>query len=181
MNSHTNKTSSTPSNTLCIAEFNTHQSGILVHSLLNNPEMLTFNYLLMQEPYLYQDTRLPITHQAWTPVLPKDPKCRPKSGPQDTTKSLIYFNWSIPSTAFSVSTTSSNCVAVVNCRLGITSVTLISAHTPPKQEQKLHNFKNIIQAPSPSPTTNDQIVVGMNCNLHHPLWNLPKFHHDHHE
>lgn len=92
-----------------ILQLNTHHSSVATHSLLNNPTTLDFHFLLIWEPYLYPENHLPITHQLWTLIQPDSPECLPKAHQEDTTtKSLIYANQSVPSTAMTTITTNSN-------------------------------------------------------------------------
>lgn len=86
--------------TLHVLQLNTCRSSAVVHSLLNDPATTRSQFLLIQEPYIYSDLKLPLTHPSWTPVLPQLPDDAAGAGPEDTTiKSLIYVNKIILSTA----------------------------------------------------------------------------------
>lgn len=150
-----------------------------MHSLLNDPATASFHFLLIQEPYISPFTVKPVSHANWILILPDHPSCPPNAAPEDkTTKSLIYANRSIPSTALSSITTNSNCVAAAQLSIADHRFTIISAYAPPKQSHKLADLRPLLKSP-PSPTCHT--IVAMDCNLHHALWNPPTYAHTHRE
>lgn len=123
---------------------------------------------------------LPITHPSWATFLPNIPKSHLDSGPEDATvKTLIYVNKSIPTTALKPVETFSNCVTAVSYTAGDHTFTLISSYAPPKQSHKLEPLRQLLHR-HPSSLTH-HVLVGMDSNLHHPLWNPPSYRHTHRE
>lgn len=123
---------------------------------------------------------LPITHTAWLPIYPQLPPHPEGDCPEDKTiKSLIYVNKAVPTTSLLPLPTVSNCITAVSYALQSHTFVLISAYAPPKQPGKLHHLRDIFQTHTSSATTH--LVVGMDCNLHHPLWNPSTYHHTHQE
>lgn len=179
MNNH-NPTLPAPNDTnLKILQLNTCRSWVVTHSLLNDPLTSSFHFLLIQEPYLTPMTNLPVAHANWTVVLPDHPTCPPNSPPEDTTtKSLIYASKSIPTTALAPIQTNSNCIAAARLSLPHHTVTLISAYAPPKQPHKLLDLRPLLTTPT---SDFDHVLVAMDCNLHHALWNPPTYSHTHRE
>lgn len=167
-------------NTLRVLQLNTRRSSAVTHSLLNDPNTLLFHFLLLQEPYIFPASNRPIAHPCWAPVLPHVPSGTSGLGPEDTTiKSLIYVNKKIPSTSIKPVNTFSNCISAVYYSLHTHDFLLISAYAPPKQAHKLTKLYDVLKA-HPSSLTKHHIV-GMDSNLHHPLWNPTSYKHKHHE
>lgn len=179
MNSYTPPSTETKANTLQSLQLNTHHSWVVTHSLLNDPTTSSFNFLLIQEPYISPVTNLPVAHANWTTVFPEHPTCQPDASPKDrTTKSLIYVNRSIPTTALSLVQTNSNCISATRLTLDHHTITLISAYAPPKQAHKLFDLSPLLMTPT---SDTNQVLVAMDCNLHHALWNPPTYTHAHRE
>ncbi|KAG0145934.1 hypothetical protein CROQUDRAFT_93261 [Cronartium quercuum f. sp. fusiforme G11] len=88
----------------------------------------------------------------------------------------IYINKRIPTSAYTQVETGSNCIAAVEVRIDLLktasnltpplTLALISAYAPLKQVSKLDALPPLLKN---SPT--HQVLVGMDSNLHHPLWN----------
>lgn len=179
MNSHT-RTDSSPTEPLKILQLNTRRCSAVIHSLLNDPLTLPFHFLLLQEPYIYPHSNLPITHLAWVPFYPDISSLPTATSPEDTTiKSIIYVNRRIPTTALATTPTLSNCITAVQYTSGAHTFTLTSAYAPPKQAHKLHPLCRLLQ--TRPPTLTNHILIGMDCNVHHPLWNPETYSHTHRE
>lgn len=180
MSNHTVTHPPTKTPTINVLQLNTRRSSTVIHSLLNDPCTLRFHFLLIQEPYIYPSTSLPIAHASWTPFLAQIPTGPVPACPEDTTvKSMIYANRSIPTTATSSLPTLSNCITAVDYAIPGHMFTLISAYAPPKQAHKLQDLKSVLKAhPHHS---HRHVLIGMDCNLHHPLWNPPTYFHTHRE
>lgn len=116
-----------------------------------------------------------------TTILPDLPTDRANAPPEDTTlKTLIYVNKTIPTTAISLVNTRSNCVTATKLLLGEHLVTLVSSYAPPKQAHKLEDLRPLLHPQTPQ-SPNSHILVAMDCNLHHALWNPPTYPHTHRE
>lgn len=165
---------------LRVLQLNTRRSSAVVHSLLNDSSTSQFHFLLIQEPYIFPNSSSPISHPSWVPLLPDIPKHHRNSSADDSTvKTLIYVNKSIPSTALKPVNTFFNCVTAVSYAANEHSLTLISSYAPPRQTHKLDPLRELLRRSPSSPT--NHILVGMDCNLHHPLWNPPSYRHTHRE
>lgn len=179
MSSHTH-TPTPPIDTLKTLQLNTRRSSAVIHSLLNDPLTLSFHFLLLQEPYIYPHSNLPITHSAWTPFYPNISSLQDATDAEDTTiKCLVYANKAIPTTALIPSPTLSNCITAVQYVSADHTFTLVSAYAPPKQAHKLRPLRHLLQ--HRPPTTNHHLLIGMDSNVHHPLWNPPTYAHSHRE
>lgn len=181
MNSHTHRMLPPTDNKLSILQLNTRRSWVVTHSLLNDPASSRFHFLLIQEPYISPMSKLPITHSNWTSILPDLPADAANAPPEDSTiKTLIYANKAIPTTAISLVKTHSNCVTATKLLLGEHSITLISSYAPPKQAHKLEDLRPLLSPPHTLSRT-AHVLVAMDCNLHHTLWNPPSYSHTHRE
>lgn len=179
MSNHTNLTSSTIES-IRILQLNTRRSSAVVHSLLNDPLTSSFHFLLLQEPYFYPHSNLPITHSAWTPFYPDLSNLMPTAGPEDSTvKTLIYVSKKIPTTALAPTPTVSNCITAVRYTASDHTFTLVSAYAPPKQAHKFLPLRQMLNESQLSST--HHALVGMDSNVHHPLWNPPAYSHSHRE
>lgn len=162
-----------------VLQLNTRRSSTVIHSLLNDPVTSSFHFLLLQEPYIYPSSNSPITHPSWVPFLTATPDCSAAPPEDSTIKSLIYVNKCIPTTALTPLNTSSNCIAALTFSFNEHLIILISAYAPPNQAHKLDQLRHILRANPSSPTKH--LLVGMDSNLHHPLWNPPSYKHTHRE
>lgn len=170
----------TDQNSLQILQLNTRRSSAVVHSLLNDPSTSFFHFLLIQEPYIFPTSNLPLSHPAWTPFYPHIPDNPAEMGPEDTTiKSLIYVNKLIPTTSLKPFFTSSNCVTALTYTTDSHQFLIVSSYAPPKQHLKLMALRDILTRYQTSPTKH--VLIGMDSNLHHPLWNPPAYKHTHRE
>lgn len=143
-----------------ILQLNTRRSSAVIHSLLNDPLTLSFHFLLLQEPYIYPHSNLPITHSAWTPFYPDTSSLQAATSPEDTTiKCLVYANKFIPTTALSPTPTLSNCITAVKYTSANHTFTLVSAYAPPKQAHKLWALRHLLNRSPPSPT--HHVLIGM--------------------
>lgn len=163
-----------------ILQLNTHRSSSVLHSLLNDFSTQRFHFLLIQEPYMFPGSSRPISHPAWVPFLPFIPRDQTGGAPEDSTiKTLIYANKFIPSTSLRSLDLPSNCLTAVSYSIQDHTFLLISSYAPPKQAHKLRHLQEALRLHPLSPTTH--VVVGMDCNLHHPLWSPPTYRHTHRE
>lgn len=179
MNRHT-LTAPTPIDSLNILQLNTRRSNAVVQSLLNDPLTLSFHFLLVQEPYIYPHSNLPVTHSAWTPFYPDTTTFPPAASPEDTTiKSMIYVNKHVPTTSLATMPTLSNCITSIQYTLARHTFTVVSAYAPPKQSHKLQPLRQLLQHNPPSRT--HHVLIGMDSNVHHPLWNPAAYSHTHRE
>lgn len=94
-------------------------------------------------------------------------------------KSLIYVNTAVPFTTLSPAPTVSNCVTAVKYTVDNHNLLLVSAYAPPRQAHKLKDLNTLLQNHRTSATSH--VIVGMDSNLHHPLWNPPSYRHTHRE
>lgn len=93
-------------------------------------------------------------------------------------KSVIYINNQLPSHSFSPISTNSPLIAGVTLALPSPHppLHLLSAYIPPSQAQEMSHVKPILGNLRPNP-----ILLEMDSNLHHTLWNLINYQHTHHE
>lgn len=180
MNNYTDVSSSLTDPPFKILQLNTHRSSSVLHSLLNVTTSLNFFFLLIQEPYITPGSNRPVTHPAWVPFLPRTPSAQDGAAPEDyTIKTLIYANKRIPSTSLRPLDLPSNCITAITYSLPSHTFLLISFYAPPKQASKLLHLQEALRLHPSSPRKH--IIVGMDCNLHHPLWNPLTYRHSHRE
>lgn len=114
ISSHTTLNSLPAENNLHVLQLNTRRSISVIQSLLQNPLTLTLHFLLLQEPYIYPHSNLPINHTSWTLFFPDSSTYPTDTRPEDSTiKSRIYANQSIPTTTLTTTPTISNCITTV--------------------------------------------------------------------
>lgn len=144
-------------------------------SLFNSSITRTFHCLLIQEPYLHWANHLPKTDPNWH-MVPPLMNLDPSSTGDSRVKGVVYINTQLPSHSFSPISTNSPLIAGATLALPLPHppLHLLSAYIPPGPAQEMHHLKPILASLRPNP-----VLLGMDSNLHHELWNPITYHHTH--
>lgn len=93
-------------------------------------------------------------------------------------RSVIYVNNNLPSFSFSPILTNSRNLAGVKLSLSRPHppISFISAYIPPGQAETMALLNPVLMSINRSP-----VIIGMDSNLHHMMWNPPGYDHTHRE
>lgn len=163
--------------TIRVLQLNTHRSHHVTTALFNDPLTLSFHLLLVQEPPTRWQASKPVSDPNWHMIEPvTNDTYTPDNNHQ--TKSVIYVNNTLPSHSFSPILTNSLNIAGVKLALPHPNppIHFISAYLPPGQAQSMQLLHPILNRINRCP-----VVLGMDSNLHHPIWNLTNYTHTHRE
>lgn len=92
---------------------------------------------------------------------------------------MIYVNKTIPTTSLATTPTLSNCITSILYTSALHTFTVVSAYAPPKQSHKLQPLCHLLHSRPPSST--HHFLIGMDSDVHHPLWNPTTYSHTHRE
>ncbi|MBW0546470.1 hypothetical protein O181_086185 [Austropuccinia psidii MF-1] len=161
-------------NKFSFLQLNCHNRKDTTLSVLNNEQHHIA--LLLQEPWVYHHDLQPPTHQAWrrfSPIInPQTQADRPRS--------CIYIRNFIPSKNISSTNTKSQNITQVAISVLIEgknkNLTLLALYNPPS------TFIGIQELEQRLAEINDRhtpIIIVMDSNLHHRLWNPKGYPHQH--
>lgn len=156
-------------------QLNTHRSHAVLTALFNDPLTLSFHFLLIQEPPVSWYAHKAITEPNWHAIEPLT-NLNHENQDDARIKSIIYVNSNLASFSFSPIITNSFNIAGVKLLLPHPHppLHLFSVYLPPNQTGMMDLLRPVLTATGRNP-----VVVGMDSNLHHPMWNPPSYTHTH--
>ncbi|PLW09465.1 hypothetical protein PCANC_21495 [Puccinia coronata f. sp. avenae] len=152
-------------NSLSLIQLNCHVQKSVTLSLLNSA--LSFDFLLLQEPWINSINLCPPQHQAWRvfAAYEHSPTCW-----NERHKAVIYVRCSIPSKAIRLlEGGSQNMVGVEVTQTGKV-FRLLNIYNPPSSFSLVDELKSWLTT---FYSLQQAVVISMDANLHHGHWNPP--------
>lgn len=175
-----NSTASNPNpatSNIRILQLNTHCSHAVLTALFNDPLTRQFHFLLIQEPPTTWYAYKAVTDPNWHAIEP--------ASTQDTVhqedariKSITYVKTALPTHSFSPLITNSLNISGIKLSLPhpYRPLHLISAYLPPGQASSMQDLDPLLKIIHRQP-----VLLSMDSNLHHPMWNPSTYEHTHRE
>ena len=157
--------------TTAILQYNLNKNQTTTNSLLNHPSTARFAILALQEQYWSKYMKSSLTHHSWTLIEPTE-----KGETQPRT--AIYINNNIlPTTSYEpIQLSSSDATAIAIKSKHKKKPTLLINIYNTRENDQIDRLKTSLQKLVQERKYGTILVVG-DFNLHHPLWNPEKYHH----
>ncbi|KAA1096470.1 hypothetical protein PGT21_050035 [Puccinia graminis f. sp. tritici] len=157
--------SSFDSNSLSIFQLNCHVSKSVTLSVLNSS--FSFDFLLLQEPWINPIDFCPPQHQAWRAFAAYE---HSPTRWNERHKAVIYAKRSIPSEAIRLLEGGSQNVVGVEVTQSGKVFSLLNIYNPPSSFSSLDELNNWLTL---FYSRQRSLIISMDANLHHRHWNPP--------
>ena len=164
-----NQNSQRITQTIAILQYNLNRNQDTTHSVLNDSSSSKYTVIMLQEQHIFMNTNSSSIHHSWTLIEAKAMENHP---PQ----AAIYLNKTILP-AHSYETIHMEIPYIIAVALQLDRAqhpTLIINVYNSKNTAQLKELRTYLQKHLRDNTYNRIIMAG-DFNLHHPLWNPPKY------
>ena len=160
----TNNDTITGNDTITILQYNLGKNQSTTYSILNDPSSQKYTALLLQEQYWSKFTESSLLHHSWTLIEPTIYRKQPRS--------VIYINNNLIKTEsfipISIPFGDVSAVELVTAT-NVRPMLIINVYNPEGNEL-IDDLKQYLRNQLRTDKY-DEIIVGGDFNLHHPLWN----------
>jgi Endonuclease-reverse transcriptase len=160
---------------LRIKQQNCKHSKILALSMLESTDPALWDIILIQEPYIYPNTRHTTSSSKWITLYPTAPGHLAHMAP----RSVIFINALLSLELYQQVKIPSNEITAVHFQNAHTSLTLFNIYNPPESNMALKTLEEWLLSDNWMTLQPDdqQMIWAGDFNKHNPLWSGPDFPH----